>query len=101
FDRGRLVEAREHLDAAAGLLTGLGATAELADVHTARVTVLHRLGWRDELLAVADDIDGVATTLQTPRVRAQADYVRACALVDTGHPDDALRRGLRGLRSAE
>jgi class 3 adenylate cyclase/DNA-binding NarL/FixJ family response regulator len=101
FDRGRLVEAREHLDAAAGLLTGLGATAELADVHTARVTVLHRLGWRDELLAVADDIDGVAARLQSPRVRAQADYVRACALVDTGHPHDALRRGLRGLRSAE
>lgn len=96
FDRGRLVEAREHL-AAAALLAGDLPTAELADLHMAQVTVLVRLGLGDELRAVADQLEEVAAELGSARARAQSHYARSAALMAGGHPAEAREHALAGL----
>jgi class 3 adenylate cyclase/DNA-binding CsgD family transcriptional regulator len=97
FDRGHLVEARDHLDAAVALLDGAGASPELADLHVARVTLLRRLGQPEELLGVADQLEELAAALGSARVRAQAAYARGAALVDTAHPVPALQHGIQGV----
>jgi class 3 adenylate cyclase/DNA-binding NarL/FixJ family response regulator len=97
FDRGRLVDARNHLDEAARLLDPIPPGPEHGAVHFARVTVLRRLGGRDELVTVAGQLEEVAATVGSARARAQAHYARASALVDNGRPGEALDSARQGL----
>ncbi len=97
FDRGRLVEAADHLQVAARELEAVAPTPGHTAVHFARVTVLRRLGGRAELLDVAAQLEGLADALGTPTARAGACYARAAALYANDHPIEALEHGLRGL----
>jgi class 3 adenylate cyclase/DNA-binding CsgD family transcriptional regulator len=100
FDRGRLVDGLEHLDRAAERLAEDPPSPEHGSVHFARVTLLRRLGWGDELLMVAGQLEDVATALGSALTRAQAHYARASALVDHGRPAQALGHATEGLEWA-
>jgi ATP/maltotriose-dependent transcriptional regulator MalT len=97
FDRGRLEAGLEHLDRAAERLATEPPSLEHGSVHFSRVTMLRRLGWRDELLTVAGQLEDVAVAIGSALTRAQAHYARASALADNGRPAEALEHASEGL----
>jgi class 3 adenylate cyclase/DNA-binding NarL/FixJ family response regulator len=100
FDRGHLVAGLDHLDRAAERLATEPPSPEHGSVHFARVTVLRRLGHRDELRTVAGQLEDVATALESALTRAQAHYARAAILFDDGHLGEALGHATDGLEWA-